>query len=90
MTAELEREHLALKAAANATSQKANALLIACEIIMEQRQLTSRLLEYTDKLRAKLNENTEPTGGAVPGQAQPNAQPDSRGPVGASVAGPPA
>jgi len=75
MTAELEREHLALKAAANALHQKANLLLVACEVIMEHRQLNNRLLEHADKLRAKLNETTEPTGGAVPGQAQPDAYP---------------
>lgn len=78
MTTELEREHLALKAAANMTGQKANMLLIACEVIMEQRQLISRLLEHADKLKAKLNEDTKPTGGAIPGQAQPYAEPDSR------------
>jgi hypothetical protein len=88
MTTELEREHLGLKAAANALNQKANLLLVAVEVIMEHRQLNNRLLEHADKLRAKLNEATESTGGAVPGQAQPNAQPDNRGPSGAGVAGP--
>jgi len=66
----LEREHLGLKAAANALHQKANLLLVACEVIMEHRQLNNRLLEHADKLRAKLNEANEPTGGTVSGQAQ--------------------
>ena len=68
MTTELEREHLALKTAANVTGQKANMLLIACEVIMEQRQLTNRLLEHADKLKAKLNEDSKPTGGTISSQ----------------------
>ena len=78
MTAELERDHLGPKSAANVLNQKANLLLITCEVIVEQRQLVSRLLEHADKLKTKLNEAIDANSGTIPSPPPTAAHADHR------------